>query len=53
MGLDYAVMLSADHGGLDTPERLAEQAAARGPCRCGAGAQQAFGGDRGQAEHQI
>ncbi|WP_407668194.1 alkaline phosphatase family protein [Novosphingobium rosa] len=25
MGLDYAVMLSADHGGLDTPERLAEQ----------------------------
>jgi arylsulfatase A-like enzyme len=25
MGLDYAVMLSADHGGLDTPERLVEQ----------------------------
>jgi predicted AlkP superfamily pyrophosphatase or phosphodiesterase len=26
MGIDYAVMLSADHGGLDTPERLNEQA---------------------------
>ena len=27
MGLDYAVMLTADHGGLDLPERLDEQAA--------------------------
>ncbi len=26
LGIDYAVMLSADHGGLDTPERLDEQA---------------------------
>jgi predicted AlkP superfamily pyrophosphatase or phosphodiesterase len=26
MGIDYAVVLSADHGGLDTPERLAQQA---------------------------
>lgn len=25
MGLDYAVVLSADHGGLDTPERLEQQ----------------------------
>ena len=25
-GIDYAVALSADHGGLDAPERLAEQA---------------------------
>ena len=27
MGLDYAVVLTADHGGLDLPERLDEQAA--------------------------
>jgi arylsulfatase A-like enzyme len=26
MGIDYAVVLSADHGGLDTPERLDQQA---------------------------
>ena len=26
LGIDYAVMLSADHGGLDTPERLDQQA---------------------------
>jgi predicted AlkP superfamily pyrophosphatase or phosphodiesterase len=25
MGIDYAVMLTADHGGLDVPERLAQQ----------------------------
>ncbi len=28
-GIDYAVMLSADHGGLDMPERLDEQALPR------------------------
>lgn len=28
-GLDYIVVLSADHGGLDTPERLAQQALPR------------------------
>lgn len=28
-GLDYMVVLSADHGGLDTPERLAQQALPR------------------------
>jgi len=28
-GIDYAVMLSADHGGLDLPERLDEQALPR------------------------
>jgi predicted AlkP superfamily pyrophosphatase or phosphodiesterase len=28
-GIDYAVVLSADHGGLDTPERLDEQALPR------------------------
>ncbi len=28
-GIDYAVMLTADHGGLDTPERLDEQALPR------------------------
>ncbi len=28
-GIDYAVVLSADHGGLDTPERLGEQALPR------------------------
>ena len=28
-GIDYAVMLSADHGGLDAPERLDEQALPR------------------------
>jgi predicted AlkP superfamily pyrophosphatase or phosphodiesterase len=27
MGIDYAVMLTADHGGLDVPERLDQQAA--------------------------
>ena len=27
MGIDYAVVLTADHGGLDLPERLDEQAA--------------------------
>lgn len=29
LGIDYAVVLSADHGGLDTPERLGEQALPR------------------------
>ena len=29
LGIDYLVMLSADHGGLDTPERLDQQALPR------------------------
>jgi hypothetical protein len=39
--------------GSTRPSALSSRPAARGPCRCGAGAQQAFGGDRGQAGHQI
>ena len=48
-GLDYAVVLTADHGGNDIPER----ARLAGVARRGAGRSGAVGGDDGQGDRRA